>query len=180
MEKCIRPLPNILSGLRLLLSFLFPLIPESAWIWLIIGGGGSDALDGWIARRRNAQSRTGAILDAVADKVFVLSALFTISAHGKFPLWLLPLLLARDFLVAGTALYAVVIKEWSAFYRMNVRWSGKLATTAQFLLLLTAVLWSDKTSRALWPAIFLSVASAADYGRLFLLELRRRSSKGPS
>ena len=180
MEKCIRPLPNILSGFRLVLSFLFPLVPESAWIWLIIGGGGSDALDGWIARRWHAQSKVGAILDAVADKFFVLSALLTSAAHGKFALFLLPLLLARDLLVAGTALYAAYIKDWAAFYQMDVRWSGKLATIAQFLLLLTAVLWNDKTNWVLWPAILLSVTSAVDYGWLFLLELRRRSAKGPS
>ncbi|MCI5219697.1 MAG: CDP-alcohol phosphatidyltransferase family protein [Candidatus Electrothrix sp. LOE2] len=180
MEKFIQLVPNILSSFRLVLSFLFPLVPESAWIWLIIGGGGSDALDGWIARRWHVQSKTGAILDAVADKMFVLSALLTISAHGKFPLLLIPLLLARDLLVAGTAMYAAFIKEWGAFRRMDVRWSGKLATTAQFFLLMTAVLWSDKVHFALWPAILLSVVSAGDYGRLFLLELRRRALQSSS
>lgn len=132
MEKIIQIIPNILSSFRLLLALLFPLVPESAWVWLIIGGGGSDALDGWIARRWHAQSKVGAILDAVADKLFVLFALLTIAAHGKFSLFLIPLLLARDLLVAGTAMYAASIKEWSAFHRMDVRWSGKLATTAQF------------------------------------------------
>lgn len=109
--------------------------------------------------------------------MFVLSALLTISAHGNFSLLLIPLLLARDLLVAGTAMYAACIKEWSAFHRMDVRRSGKLATAALFVLLLTAVLRSDKITWALWPAILLSVASAADYGRLFILELRRRASK---
>jgi CDP-diacylglycerol--glycerol-3-phosphate 3-phosphatidyltransferase len=176
MEKFIQLVPNILSSFRLILSFLFLVVPESAWIWLIIGGGGSDALDGWLARRWHAQSKTGAILDAVADKFFVLSALLTISAHGKFPLLLIPLLLARDLLVAGTAVYAASIREWASFRRMDVRWSGKLATTAQFFLLLTAVLWSDKVNFVLWPAILFSVTAAADYGRLFILELRRRAA----
>jgi CDP-diacylglycerol--glycerol-3-phosphate 3-phosphatidyltransferase/cardiolipin synthase len=180
MEKLIQFIPNTLSSFRLLLSLLFPLVPESAWIWLIIGGGGSDALDGWIARRWHVQSKTGAILDAVADKIFILSALLTIAAHGKFSLFVIPLLLARDLLVAGTAMYAASIKEWSAFHRMDVRWSGKLATTAQFFLLMTAVLWSDKTHWILWPAILLSVASATDYGWLFILELRQRAQRSSS
>lgn len=164
----------------MILSFLFPVVPESLWIWLIIGGGSSDALDGWIARRWHAQSKTGAMLDAVADKFFVLSALWTISAHGKFSLFLIPLLLARDLLVAGTAVYALFIGEWSSFHRMDVRWFGKLATTAQFLCLLTAVLWSDKINFALWSAILFSGAAAADYGWLFMLELRQRAQKSSS
>jgi phosphatidylglycerophosphate synthase len=180
MEKFIQLVPNVLSSFRLILSFLFPVVPESTWIWLIIGGGGSDALDGWIARRWHAQSKTGVILDAVADKFFVLSALLTISAHGKFPLFLIPLLLARDLLVAGTAMYAAFIREWGAFHHMDVRWSGKLTTIAQFFLLLTAVLWSDKVHFTLWPAILFSGAAAADYGQLFMLELRRRAEKNSS
>ncbi|MDU9047286.1 MAG: CDP-alcohol phosphatidyltransferase family protein [Candidatus Electrothrix sp. Rat3] len=180
MEKFIQFVPNILSSFRLVLSFLFLVAPESSWIWLIIGGGSSDALDGWVARRWHVQSKTGAILDAVADKMFVLSALLTISVHGKFPLFLMPLLLARDLLVAGTAVYAVSISEWASFHRMDVRWSGKLATIAQFFFLLTAVLWSDKVSFALWPAILFSTAAAADYGQLFMLELRQRAQKSSS
>jgi len=180
MEKFIQLVPNILSSFRLVLSFLFPVVPEAAWIWLVIGGGGSDALDGWIARRWNAQSKTGAILDAVADKTFVLSALLTITVAGKFSLLLIPFLLARDLLVAGTAVYAVSIKEWASFHKMDVRWSGKLATIAQFFLLLTAVLWSDKIDFVLWPTILFSVAAAADYGWLFMLELRQRVQKGSS
>ncbi|MCW5204367.1 CDP-alcohol phosphatidyltransferase family protein [Desulfobulbus sp. US1] len=180
MEKFIQLVPNILSSFRLVLSFLFPVVPEATWIWLVIGGGGSDALDGWIARRWHVQSKTGAILDAVADKTFVLSALLTISAHGKFSLFLIPLLLARDLLVAGTAIYTASIREWASFQRMDVRWSGKLATIAQFFLLMTAVLWSDKIDFTLWPAILFSVAAAADYGWLFMLELRHRAQKSSS
>ena len=163
-----------------MLSFCFPFVPESDWIWLIIGGGGSDALDGWIARRWHAQTKTGAILDALADKFFILSALLTISFAGKFSFLLIPFLLARDLLVAGTAVYAVSIRDWQAFQKMDVRWSGKLATTAQFFLLLTAVLWSDKINSVLWPAILLSTAAAADYGWLFIVELRQRATKSVS
>jgi phosphatidylglycerophosphate synthase len=176
MHQYIRFVPNILSTFRLVLAFLFPFAPEHTWTWLIIGGGGSDALDGWIARRWHVQSRTGAILDAVADKLFVLSALLTIAATGKFPLSLIPLLLARDLLVAGTAVYATVIGAWESFNRMDVRWPGKLATAGQFFLLLTAVLCGEKISLALWPVIMFSVFAAGDYGRLFMLELRSRAA----
>ena len=175
MPQYIRFVPNLLSTVRLVLAFLFPFVLEQLWIWLIIGSGGSDVLDGWIARRWQVQSRSGAILDGVADKLFILIALLTVAGAGKFSLWWLPPLLARDLLVAFTAAYAASIRSWESFNEMDVRWSGKLATAGQFLLLLVAVLFPAGIRFALWLAILFSVIAAADYGRLFILELRRRA-----
>jgi len=177
MPQYIRFVPNILSTVRLILACLFPFVPEQLWIWLIIGSGGSDVLDGWIARRWQVQSRAGAILDGVADKLFILIALLTVAGSGKFSLWWLPPLLARDLLVAFTASYAAWIRSWESFNEMDVRWSGKLATAGQFLLLLVAVLFPAGTRFALLLAILFSVIAAADYGRLFILELRRRAEE---
>ena len=177
MQRYIRFVPNILSTIRLVLACLFPFAPEQLWVWLIIGSGGSDVLDGWIARRWQVQSRAGAILDGVADKLFILIALLTVAGASKFSLWWLPLLLARDLLVAFTAAYAASIRSWESFNEMDVRWSGKLATAGQFLLLLVAVLFPAGIRFALWLAILFSVIAAADYGRLFLLELRRRAEE---
>ena len=177
MLQYIRFVPNILSTVRLVLACLFPFAPEQLWVWLIIGSGGSDVLDGWIARRWQVQSRAGAILDGVADKLFILIALLTVAGAGKFSLGWLPLLLARDLLVAFTAAYAASIRSWESFNEMDVRWSGKLATAGQFLLLLVAVLVPAGIRFALLLAILLSVIAAADYGRLFILELRRRAEE---
>ena len=175
MHQYIRFVPNILSSIRLVLAIVFPFVPESLWVWLIIGSGCSDVLDGWIARRWMVQSRPGAILDAVADKLFILIALLTVCGAGKFSLFWVPFLLARDLLVAFTALYAAFIRSWESFNKMDVRWSGKLATGGQFLLLLTTVLYPEGIWATLWLASLLSVVAALDYGRLFILELQRRA-----
>ena len=177
MQKIIRFVPNILSTVRLILAFLFPFVPEQLWIWLILGSGSSDVLDGWIARRYQVQSRAGAILDGVADKLFILIALLTVAGSGKFSLGWVPPLLARDLLVAFTAAYAASIRSWESFNKMDVRWSGKLATAGQFLLLVVAVLLPTGIRIVLWLAILFSVIAAADYGRLFILELRRRAEE---
>ena len=176
MRRYIRFIPNMLSSCRLLLALMFPFIPEHTWTCLIIGGGTSDILDGWLARRWRIQTATGALLDAVADKAFVLSALLTVAVAEKIPLFLIPLLLARDLLVAGTAVYAVLTGVCDSFQRMNARWSGKLATAGQFILLLTAALYGKTINLVLWPAILFSVFAAGDYSRLFILELRRRAA----
>ena len=175
MQRYIRFVPNILSTVRLILACVFPFAPEQLWIWLIIASGGSDVLDGWIARRWQVQSRLGGILDAVADKLFILVALLTVAGAGKFSLWWVPPLLARDLLVAFTAAYAISIKSWESFNKMDVRWSGKLATAGQFLLLLVTVLFPRGIQVVLWFAILFSVVAASDYGWLFVMELRRRA-----
>ena len=180
MQRYIRFVPNILSTVRLILACVFPFAPEQLWVWLIIGSGCSDVLDGWIARRWQVQSRLGAILDGVADKLFILAALLTIAGAGKFSLSWLPPLLARDLLVAFTAVYAATIRSWESFNKMDVRWTGKLATAGQFLLLLVAVLFPAGIQPVLCFAILLSVIAAGDYGRLFILELRRRAEANSS
>jgi CDP-diacylglycerol--glycerol-3-phosphate 3-phosphatidyltransferase len=176
MLRYIRFVPNTLSTIRLILACAFPFTPEQLWVWLIIAGGGSDVLDGWVARKWQVQSRLGAILDGVADKLFVLIALLTVAGAGKFSLWWVLPLLSRDLLVAFTAVYAAAVRSWESFNKMDVRWSGKLATFGQFFLLLTVVLYPAGIQIMLWFAILLSVVSAIDYGRLFIRELHQRAT----
>jgi CDP-diacylglycerol--glycerol-3-phosphate 3-phosphatidyltransferase len=97
-----RMLPNLLTFARLALSLamfasLIALaaaehgapIPDAigvALIWFSLGAlivaGITDFLDGWLARRFNAVSLTGAILDPIADKVLVCGAIVGLIAVG--------------------------------------------------------------------------------------------------
>lgn len=175
-SRYIRFIPNTLSALRIILALAFPFSPQATWFLLILCAASSDALDGWIARRWQVQSRLGGLLDAVADKLFMLVALVTVAVHGAFsPWWVLPIL-ARDLLVAGTAIYAAVIRSWGSFLKMEVKWLGKLATGSQFLLLLAAVLHDGSVPAMLLITILLSLAAAGHYGWLFILELHRRAA----
>jgi CDP-diacylglycerol--glycerol-3-phosphate 3-phosphatidyltransferase len=83
---------NALSGVRLVLAAVLP--------WLLVRGGAlalvawsvaavSDYVDGPVARRQGTVSRGGAILDNVADIVFVLGGLATAAALGLVS-WLVP------------------------------------------------------------------------------------------
>ena len=69
----------------------------------------SDALDGFVARSQGQQSKLGAILDPVADKFLILSALISLSTIHGLPLWMhVPawfnlIVISRDaFLIVGT------------------------------------------------------------------------------
>lgn len=71
-------IPNILSLLRLLLAiiifFLKPFTLAFNLIYLICGF--SDALDGYIARKTNSESKFGAIIDSIADFTFMIIVTF--------------------------------------------------------------------------------------------------------
>ncbi len=97
----------------------------------------SDAVDGFIARRFNQKSRLGAILDPLADKLMLLSAIITLSfTHWRqhFPLWFPILVIFRDLASIGGAF---LIQHLTGSCRIQPHWTGKAATFAQF----AAVLW---------------------------------------
>ena len=68
----------------------------------------SDALDGWLARRSNATTRHGALLDPLADKVLVVGVLIALSAVGRgWPVTAVAILVAaRELVVAGARIRA--------------------------------------------------------------------------
>jgi CDP-diacylglycerol--glycerol-3-phosphate 3-phosphatidyltransferase/cardiolipin synthase len=97
----------------------------------------SDAIDGYVARHFNQKSRLGAILDPLADKLLLLSAIITLSFTGwrqHFPLWFPILVIFRDLASIGGAF---LINHLIGKCHIQPHWTGKVATFAQF----AAVLW---------------------------------------
>ena len=83
-------IPNILSVFRLLGAVcLLPIHPASAAFWVIYGlCGVSDMVDGYLARRLHAESKTGALLDSVADICFVVCCAIRLLPVLQIPSWL--------------------------------------------------------------------------------------------
>ena len=73
-----RHIPNLITGLRLALTpvlvFLLLVQDFRAAFLLLLLLGVSDALDGFLAKRRGWQSRVGEFLDPVADKLMLVGA----------------------------------------------------------------------------------------------------------
>lgn len=170
-----RFVPNILSSLRLLLACLFPFVPVNFWIWFVIASACTDFLDGWIARRWQVASWQGGLLDAVADKTFVLVVLLSMAGAGKFSFWLVPAIIARDLTVAFAAGYAFTLRLWHSFQDMDARWSGKIATAGQFLLFTVVLVFPGQTNIALVVSVLFSAVAAVDYGWLFVQALQERA-----
>jgi len=113
----------------------------------------SDALDGWIARRFNQFTRLGAILDPLADKLLMLSAIILLSFTSwrqHFPLWFPILVIGRDLLSIGGAF---LIDHFAGKFHITTHWTGKVATFAQ----MAAILWillDLAPSALIWPTMF--------------------------
>jgi CDP-diacylglycerol--glycerol-3-phosphate 3-phosphatidyltransferase len=160
---------NKVTSARLLLVPVF-----IALVVRYVGGGGEscrvgailcfalasvgDALDGYIARRYNQRTEAGAILDATADKLLLVSALvmLCLDARPQFtpiPLWLVLMVVTREVILLGGML---AIHFTAGKFVARPRLAGKLATVLQ----MAAVLWTLLK----WPAAvlpFLTIGSGA-------------------
>ena len=166
-------IPNLISASRLLLAALLPVSPQQFWFWLVAASAASDLLDGYLARRWQVQTWQGGLLDAVTDKLFMLTAMLTFAGAGRFAHGWVLLLLSRDLTVAVVAAYAALNRSWHSFRNMGSRWPGKLATAVQLGFLGVAALWPPLVPLVLLPAIAASLWASLDYGRVFVAVLRR-------
>ena len=109
VEEKLRPLtlPNFLTLLRMGIVPFFVLAVFAhefrLAVWIFIISGITDVLDGWIARTFDLESRIGALLDPLADKLLLTAAYISLAIpHGQavvIPLWLAILTLFRDFVI---------------------------------------------------------------------------------
>ena len=83
-------LPNVISVLRIAGSLGLLFCDVKGWpFWSLYALCGlSDILDGWLARRLHAESKTGAILDSVSDIVFVACCTISLLPVLEIPMWL--------------------------------------------------------------------------------------------
>ncbi len=89
---------DIVTALRFPLTVLFPLVRSPAWQLAIVATvAASDVADGFLARRLGT-SRAGAVLDPVADKVFMAVAFVTVARRGLLAWYELTGVLLRDIL----------------------------------------------------------------------------------
>jgi len=63
----------------------------------------TDSIDGWMARRWHLESRFGALMDPLADKMLVGGGFLALLYVGAMPIWLVAMALGRDLLILVTA-----------------------------------------------------------------------------
>ncbi|HEX6865856.1 MAG TPA: CDP-diacylglycerol--glycerol-3-phosphate 3-phosphatidyltransferase [Caulobacteraceae bacterium] len=145
-------LPNILTAGRLVLTlFMFlalaaaaggvPFVSEhltpdmqfglQRWaFWAFIVAAVTDFFDGWLARKLNAETIWGAILDPIGDKVLVAGAILGLMSLGPQPQVALPaaLILFREFTVSalrevsagkGVSLPVTMLAKWKTTLQLT-------------------------------------------------------------
>lgn len=85
-----KKLPNIITAFRLIGAFCLLFFGARSYgFWIIYFACGlSDMLDGFLARKLGCESKTGALLDSVADIVFVACCCWKLIPALSFPKWL--------------------------------------------------------------------------------------------
>ncbi len=162
----------MLSAVRLPLAVMFPLAQSASARLLILAlAAGSDLLDGVLARRVGS-SPIGAVLDPVADKLFMLSAFSVVALSGRLELYEVVGVLLRDIVATGAFLVTALQRTPSA---IPARPSGKAVTVAQLLTLVAFLLDSPLLRPLAWVTALLGVLAVLDYTRAAPRERRKVS-----
>ena len=122
----------------------------------------SDLVDGRIARKYNLVTDFGKFMDPLADKLLVCSAMICLIDLKLIPVWVVLIIIAREFIISGFRLVAsdngIVI---AASY-----W-GKFKTTFQMVMICLMIAnieaLSVLTTIVMWVALVLTVVSLVDY-----------------
>ena len=122
--------PNLLSGLRLLGVPLFlwlVLGPEADWwaLLVLVLSGVTDWLDGWLARRWQQITVLGALLDPVADRLYILAVVVGLALRDVIPWWVAVLLPVRDLMMMMGLVPLLRTRGYSA---LPVHFLGKAGT----------------------------------------------------
>lgn len=106
-------IPNLITVLRVVLvPAVVMAMLQARWDWAFAGfvvAGISDGVDGFIARRFNQQSRFGAYLDPIADKLLLVSVFVVMGIIGQLPLWLVVTMVSRDALIVCAVLLSTAM-----------------------------------------------------------------------
>ncbi len=123
--------PNVVTFVRLACIPLYVWLlfgaHQQTWAALVLAAlGATDWVDGYVARRFHQVTTLGKVLDPVADRVLMLTAVLTIMIHGAVPVWFGVATLAREVVVSG----AVLLLASLGAARIDVLWVGKAGTFA--------------------------------------------------
>ena len=183
-------LANMLTVLRI------ALVPFFAWALLADGGhstsgrliataifvvaAATDRMDGWLARRSNQITDVGKLLDPIADKLLIGTALVLLSWLGDLPWWVTVVILVRE--IGVTVLRFFLLR----YVVLPASRGGKLKTVLQsvaiglYLLPLDVlpewVTWAARGFMA--AAVVVTVVTGVEYVRA-AVQIRRAASRPP-
>jgi CDP-diacylglycerol--glycerol-3-phosphate 3-phosphatidyltransferase len=174
-------LPNTLTLARI---FLVPvvvavLLTVEIRVWafwgasLFLAAALTDLLDGYLARRRKQVTTLGRLLDPIADKLLVASALVALVQLKIAPAWMVVIIIGREFAVSG--LRSIAAHEG---FSIEVSTLGKGKMVTQVAAVVGLILgskyggWVKGTATILlWAVVFFALLSMIQYFREFWSKL---------
>jgi len=168
-------LPNLITGSRFFLSgclMLLLLQEQTTWIsliaWFVFAVAAvSDWIDGYFARKYKEITVLGQLMDPLADKVLVATALVMLIPIGRMPAWVTLIILCREIVVTG--LRSVASSSGIVVDASNM---GKWKSTIQYIGLGTLIFPNDVLPipflhqiglAIVYVALVLTVWSGIDY-----------------
>ena len=177
-------LPNALTLTRI---FLVPVvvtlllvreIPDRTY-WgagLFLAAALTDFFDGYLARRRGQVTTLGRLLDPIADKLLISSALIALVWTHTAPAWMVVIIIGREFAVSG--LRSIAAHEG---FSIEVSRIGKGKMVMQVAAVVGLILgeqfhgWVKGTADVLlWAVVLSALVSMAQYFREFWKKLDNR------
>ena len=161
-------MPNLLTVLRILLvpvlvAALLSGIESGDLLAAIVFviASFTDALDGYIARRNKDVTTFGKLMDPLADKLLVTSALVSLVSLDRLQAWVAMVIIAREFAVTG--LRQLAMEHGEVIHASG--W-GKIKTAGQIAMVLALILEHDSPiwlDALVYATVAITVASAVDY-----------------
>jgi len=121
----------------------------------------TDAIDGYLARSRNAITTFGKLMDPVADKLLIVAALVALVSLDRLPGWVAMVIIAREFAVTVTRLAAT---QQGVVIAAN--WWGKAKTITQVVAIFFAIAYDPTppwVDALVYGAVLITVVSGIDY-----------------
>jgi cardiolipin synthase (CMP-forming) len=175
--------PSLVSFVRIPLAVAFPfsLTSRVASLAILCGAGLSDVFDGWYARRFGQATPTGAVVDPVTDKLFVLSVVVSLVLAHVLPFASVLLLSTREIGELPLLFWFFVshrVREARAT-KAAANLPGKLATGFQFLTVGSALLRFPVTSELLYVTAGAGAVAAVVYWAREIGAVRQQPTRSP-
>lgn len=173
--------PNVLTMLRLALIPVFVALfatgHDKLALLVFLIASFTDFLDGYLARRNNQITAFGKLMDPLADKVMVVTALICQGIVGVFPWSAIVIVLLKELIMVLGGM--VMLKNDVVVY------SNLLGKTAQCFFIAALVLsfyhaeflaWGFPLDRViLWLSVILTLCALIDYGVAAIKTLRSKN-----
>ncbi len=157
--------------------------------FIFIAASITDAIDGYLARKREQVTTMGMLLDPVADKLLIAAAFITLVQFNPriVPAWMAVIIIGREFLVSG--LRSIAASEGFTIQASDL---GKAKMLVQIVSVVAAIVdhhWAHLpwyflnlpvhpiAVAFIWVMVGLSLVSAADYFIAFWSKIDRTAIK---